>query len=165
MPDFDPSEVLETSFEGDSFNDHYTPFPETECYGRVKKVNVLHGTAATGDEYMKAQIMFCTDDEHVVQATGQREPQVRYEFWLDTKRGPTGRLEMQTKEDNVNANVKIPKLRNALGLQPGRRFNLAQFEGLGCYIKTKQSPNPQNPDEPFCNVVAVSAEPFKKTSR
>ncbi len=165
MPDFDPSEMLETSFDGDAFNDHYTPFPETECYARVKSVNVLRGTFKEGQPYLRAQFMFVTDDEHVQQATGLREPQVRYEFFLDTKEGPNGQLTVQTKNDNVNANIRLTKLRNALGLPAGKRFNMAQFDGLSCYIRTKQQPNPQNSDEPYCNVVAVSGEPFRKATR
>lgn len=157
MPDFDPTELLETKIDGDALNDHFTPFPETECFGRIKKIAGRKVTVG-GEDKLIAQFMFVTEDQHVIDETGLREPMVRYELWLDTDPA-TGR--MLDKKDNPNANVALGRLKKACGIKDGKPFRIADLDGLGCYIKTKQD---KRDEETFTKVVAVSAEAFRARS-
>lgn len=157
VPDFDPTELLQTTRDPEAFNSHFTPFPETECFGRIKSISARRITTKQGDERVIATFMFTTDDEHVCRETGLTEPQVRYEIWLDTK--PNG--ELLTKDESPNANVRLQRLARVCGIKPGKKYRIADLDGLGCYIKTKQSANPDDDEDRYCNVVAVSAEPFR----
>ena len=161
MPDFDPTELLETTLEGDSFNSHFTPFPETECYGRIKKVAGRRVMTKDNRESLLAEFTFTTDDQHVLDETGLKEPQVRYSIWLDAD-PMTGRL--LTKDENPNANVRLARLKKACGLKEGKKFRIADFDGLGCYIKTKHRAPTGDSDDIQTDVVAVSAEPFRSRS-
>ena len=47
----------------------------------------------------------------------------------------------------------------------GKKFRIGDLEGLSCYIKTKQSPNPEDPEDIFCRVSGVSGEPFRRSGK
>lgn len=158
MPTFDPSELLDLSF-GDDFNTRATPFPETECYARVKSISGKEITTRTGDTSIVVEAIFVTDDEHVKQATHMNEPTVRYSLFLELV---PGTKRVMTKDENPNANLKLGRLKTALGVKSGKKFKLPDLVGLACYIKTKQRLDPEDSETIYTDVTAVSAEPFTR---
>lgn len=158
MPTFDPSELLEMSF-GDDFNTRATPFPEGECYARVKSITGKEVTTKTGDAAIVVETIFVTDDDVIKQATKMNEPSVRYSIFLELV---PGTKRVMTKDDNPNANLKLGRLKMALGVKAGKKFRLNDLVGLACYIKTKQRLDPEDSETIYTDVVGVSAEPFSR---
>lgn len=154
MPDFDPTELFETTYDTDSFNSQYTPFPETECYARIKRVSA-HKAVVDGNERIVADFTFVTDDDDIIAETGMQEPSVVYNVWLDTR---PGTMQLIDKSENKNANVKLRQLAEAVGLKKGKKFRLSDLEGLGCYIRTRQNRDRDDPEITRTNVVRVAAE-------
>jgi hypothetical protein len=138
---FDPSVLIETEYTGD-LNRQLTPVPEGIFFGRIREggVKVKKGISKAGNAYCVCDLAFVIQDEEVKAATNLEEPMVFASVFLDLT--PSGALE--TRESNPNANVQLGRLKHALGLREGKPWSLRSFEGLGCYLKVTQDPDPED---------------------
>lgn len=151
---FDPTSLLETEYS-DDLNTRLTPIPEGEYMAHIKSI-VPRSGVKDGVPWFAADVNFIIDDEEVKTATQLREPMARLGLFLDMKPGTTV---LATKEDNPNANVKLGKLKEAVGLKPGRKWSLRHLEGLSCYVKIKQRTDPNDIETVYSDVVSVTKEP------
>ncbi len=153
---FDPSALLETETDGD-FNTRLIPIPEGEFAAHIKEGGVsVRGGTKDGAPWRAADILFIIDDEEVKTSTSLKEPTAKLGLFLETDASGQRLL---TKEDNPNANVKLGKLKEAVGIKPGRKFSLRHLEGLSCFVRIKQRTDPQDIETIYSDVVAVSARP------
>jgi hypothetical protein len=153
---FDPSALLETETDGD-FNTRLTPIPEGEFQAHVKEGGIsVRGGIKDGQRWTAADVLFVIDDEEVKTSTQLKEPTAKLGLFLETDAGGQRLL---TKDDNPNANVKLGKLKEAVGIKPGRKFSLRHLEGLSCFVRIKQRTDPNDIETVYSDVVAVNARP------
>lgn len=156
-PSFDPAQLLDTEYS-DDLRTRLTPVPEGDWRGRIKENGILiRKTGQAGSEYTVADVLFLVEDEEVKERTQLKEPTVRASLFLDLKPGTN---QLLTEKDNPNANVKLGQLKAACGIKPGAKWSFRQLEGLGCFIKVKHRPNPDDIENPRVDIVAFSKEPF-----
>lgn len=150
---FDTNALLDTSYTGD-LNRSLIPIPEGEFYARVKEnsVKVRRFTSKQNNLITMADMVFSIEDQSVKDATHMENPAIPYSIFLETEPGSNRLL---TKEDNPNANISLGRLKYALGIREGKEWSLRGFEGLGCFIKVEQEPNPDDIEHPRSKVVGV----------
>lgn len=154
---FDPASLLDTEYE-DDLNTRLTPVPEGEYYARIKENSVKVSQFANkngGEPHSVMNLLFVIEDEEVKRVTQLQEPQVRMSVFLELKPGTN---QLLTAADNPNANVRLGRLKEALGIKPGKKWSPRQFEGMGCFIKVKQKVNPDDIEDVNSEVQAVSKE-------
>jgi len=160
---FDPSALLETETDGD-FNTRLIPIPEGEFSAHIKEggISMRGGIDKNGNRWTAADVLFVIDDENVKASTSLKEPVAKLGLFLETDASGQRLL---TKDDNPNANVKLGKLKEAVGIKPGRKFSLRHLEGLSCFVRIKQRTDPNDIETIYSDVVAVSARPTTAGSR
>ena len=156
---FDPTTLKDMEYTGD-LNTRLTPVPEGEFWARLSKVDLRQNKAKDGRDLTLADFLFIIEDDGVKQATHLLEPQVRMSIFLDI--GANGAL--LTAEDNPNANVKLGRIKAALGIKPGKRWSFRHMEGQSCYVKVKQRTDPEDIEIVYSDVVSVSKEPSRKAA-
>jgi hypothetical protein len=149
--------LLETETDGD-FNTRLIPIPEGEFSAHIKEggVTIRGGVDKSGQRWTAADVFFVIDDEEVKTVTQLKEPVAKLGIFLETDASGQRLL---TKEDNANANVKLGRLKEAVGIKPGRKFSLRHLEGLSCFVRIKQRTDPNDIETIYSDVVAVSARP------
>ncbi len=159
---FDPSSLLDTEYS-DDLNTRLTPIPEGEYYAKVGKIDVKAVSAKDGRALRIAEVIFIIDDEGVRESTHLTEPQARLRpaMFLDLNTDGT----LQTKEQNPNANVKLGRLKEALGFKAGRKWSLRMMEGQYCFVKVRQRTDENDIEVVYSDVVAVSKEAFKSARK
>lgn len=159
---FDPTSLLDTEYS-DDLNTRLTPVPEGEYYAKLSKIDVRAISAKDGRPLRIADVYFIIDDEEVRNSTQLKEPQARLRPSVFLDLNPDGTL--QTKEQNPNANVKLGKLKEALGFKPGRKWSLRMMEGQYCFVKVRQRTDENDIEVVYSDVVAVSKEAFKASRK
>lgn len=156
---FDPQAFMETAIEGD-FNSERIPFPEVaSCFATIERAEAAGGEK-DGRPWRAFNITFKSEDDPIKKA-GLNSARVRYSFFLNVTGDGAGGVRFVTREEDANANVDFQRLKDALGIKRGKPVSGASLVGLGCYIKTRHRPNPNDVDAPpFCDVIKVSRDPI-----
>ncbi len=157
---FDETALLDGEYTGD-LNTRLTPVPEGEYMAhvmsngiKVKQITIKN----TGEKRHIADFIFIVDDDDVKRQIQMQEPQVRMSVFLDLNAAGA----LMTKEENANANIKLGRLKDALGLKPGRKWSLRHMEGLSCYIKVTHRTDPDDIEIRYAEVAQVSKTPFDR---
>lgn len=155
--------MLDTEYTGE-LNTRLTPIPEGEWQAHVKQPNgvSIRSGVKDGKRWATADVMFVIDDEEVKSRTQLTEPMARMSLFLDLVPGTN---QIQTSEDNPNANVRLGKLKEALGIRPGKKWSLRHLEGLSCFVRIKQRTDENDIETVYSDVVAVSAKPSSTSRR
>ncbi len=94
-------------------------------------------------------VTYAIDDAGVKAATGLVKPTIRQTVFLDLN--DAGQL-----DTGKSKNVNLGRLREALGLNvAGQAFSFQNLVGQACVVKTKLSPNKNDPENPYSNVEKV----------
>lgn len=142
---FNPDDFMNVQTE-EVLETEYTPIPEDEYLAVIKKVEA----DTYGEKNSPAlAITWLIDDEGVKALTGMDEPTCRQTIWLDIDEN-TGFLAI-----GKNRNVKLGKLRAALGQNDGRPWSPAMLEGQVARVQIKHRMS--NDGAPQANVVAVTS--------
>ena len=117
MSNFNPEAFMQTQIEAQGETD-YTPIPEGEYRALLKEVNA--GTTPKGAPFL--EVYWVIDDEEVRQLLDDDEPTVRQTLWLDID--DNGMLAI-----GKNKNIKLNRLRDALGQNTGKPWAPSMMEG------------------------------------
>jgi hypothetical protein len=131
---FNPADFMNTSTET-VLETSYTPVPENEYTAVVKSVEAV----TLGERQLPAlQVKYLIDDTSVRELTGMEEVLVSQTIWLDIDEN-TGLLSA-----GKNKNIKLGKLREAVGQNDGRPWMPSMLEGQVVKIQVKHSVNPNS---------------------
>jgi hypothetical protein len=131
---FNPADFMNTSTET-VLETSYTPVPENEYTAVVKSVEAV----TLGERQSPAlQVKYLIDDTSVRELTGMEEVLVSQTVWLDIDEN-TGLLAA-----GKNKNIKLGKLREAVGQNDGRPWMPSMLEGQVVKIQVKHSVNPNS---------------------
>jgi hypothetical protein len=131
---FNPADFMNTSTET-VLETSYTPVPENEYTAVVKSVEAV----TLGEKQSPAlQVKYLIDDTSVRELTGMEEVLVSQTVWLDIDEN-TGLLAA-----GKNKNIKLGKLREAVGQNDGRPWMPSMLEGQVVKIQVKHSVNPNS---------------------
>lgn len=146
MSQFNPDLFMQTEV-ADANSTRRVPVPEGEYAGVIKSIN----PRVVGERGAPVlDIEFSIDDETVKERTGLVEPTVRYSIWLDVTE--SGGLDC-----SEGKNIGLGRLREALGQnQRGKPWAPTMLIGQVAKIKVTHSPDKNDPETVYANVVAVS---------
>lgn len=150
---FNPEAFASGSFEGEGDTRRFQLPPKEYMafvvgpFGEDKKTRIR----TTDKGHVIFEIVWQPDDAEVKQQFGlEKLPTVRQSIFLDITE--QGGLDMGPFK-----NADLNKLREVFELNAaGVRWSFQDFIGKPARIKVEQRPNPQDPNNPFSNVTAVT---------
>lgn len=151
----------ESLFNADTFLDEtvtgahetkYPVIPPSEYPAVSKSINAREMPNKKEPEkgpFTVLDIVWEIDDAGVKEATGLDNPTCRQSVFLDIHED---KLDMRDKK-----NIPLGRLREALGLNDASRpFSFRDLVGQPAIVRVEQSPNPNDPENPYSNVTKVA---------
>jgi hypothetical protein len=148
---FDPAAFKATVVEG-AFETHTTPLPEDTYIATIEETVIRAVKNDDGEVSILCDVPFLVDDEALAERLGLERLMVRQGFFLDLDK--KGNLEF-----GPNKNVKLGKLRDALGQNTDKAWNFGQLDGAGP-LKIKVIKKPDKDDSSIEYNRAVSFAPL-----
>ena len=146
---FDPELFMQQQTD-ESNSTVYTPVPAAEYTSVIQDAQARNTKTKNGEKPV-LNVKFEIDDQQVRELTGMEKPFVQKTYWLDLT--PNGMLDMGTGK-----NVELGKLREAVGQNtPGKPWAPSMLMGNVVRITTRLRENPDNPEQKYSDVSAVSA--------
>lgn len=146
MSTFDPDTFLSTQVT-EKMASHYTPIPEGEYQATIADVVVRQ--PKEGMRILDVTYNVIMDDE-IRKSLGLDNPTTRQSIFLDTT--PSGGLAF-----GPNRNVKLGKLRDAVGQNVGKPWSPLSLVGAGpLLIKIKHRIDQDDPDIIYTDVARVA---------
>lgn len=151
---FNPETFLQQQVTGANAT-KYPVIPAGEYPAISQKLDLrqMESTKEPGKKFTVLDLTWGIDDAGVKEATKLDNPTCRQSIFLDTVDTPEGpKLDMSETK-----NVQLGRLREALGLNdPSQPFSFGQLVGQPAIVRIEQSPNPNDPDNPYSNVTKVA---------
>ncbi len=123
---FDPAVFMETSVEG-AMETRYTPVDEGDYTAYIDDTKIR----AVGDDSLILDVSWKIVDEGLAEKMGLEQVLVRQGIFLDAEQAEGGMMQLQT---GPNKNIKLGRLREALGQNTGKPWTFAQLKGAGPVI-------------------------------
>ncbi len=146
---FDPAAFKQTVVEG-SFETHTTPLPEDTYVAVLGETAIRAIKNDDGEASILCDVPFIVDDETLAERLGLDRLQVIQGFFLDLDK--KGNLEF-----GPNKNIRLGRLRDALGQNTDKSWNFGMLDGAGpLKIKVIQKPDKDDSSIQYNRVVGFA---------
>ena len=151
---FDANAFMGTSYS-DAAETHYTPIPESDylaIIGSDENDLVVRSGRSDKGPWARLDVNWYIDDEELERQLSMDRIRVRQSIWLDIEGDPPHLVW------GTNRNIKLGKVREAVGQNTGGDWNIAMLRGAGpALVHVVQDPSEDDPEVIYNNVVRVTA--------
>lgn len=145
---FDPAAFKATVVEG-QFETHTTPLPEDTYIAAIGET-AIRAIKIDNEVSILCDVPFNVDDEALAERLGLNRLQVTQGFFLDLDK--KGNLEF-----GPNKNIRLGKLRDALGQNSDKAWNFGMLDGAGpLKIKVIKKPDKDDSSIEYNRVVGFA---------
>ncbi len=144
---FDPAMFMGGEMES-GFDTTYATVPAGEYRAQIEKVITNKVDTKDGPRIVM-NISWNILDEEVKKAMDVEKATSRQSVWLELN--PKGGL-----DKGKHKNVDLGKFLTGLGINKGKPWKPDGLNGLAAMVKITHSPNVNDPENPYANVVSVS---------
>lgn len=155
MPsDFDPNVFMGTK-QTETGDTHYTTIPPGDYVAVIgsdeKDIDVNSGTTDRG-RWVQLYLNWYIDDPDLAAKLNLRQLRVRQSIFLDVEGDPPHLVW------GTNRNVKLAKVREAVGQNTGAEWNVEMLRGAGpALVNVSEDPSRDDPEVKYNNVIRVVA--------
>lgn len=151
---FDTDVFLGTTYTEEN-DTTFTPLPEGDYLATIgpdeDDLKLATGVSERG-VWARLELQWYVDDPELAEKMGMQQLRVKQSLFLDLEGNPP-RLAM-----GRNRNIKLGRVRKAVGQNTGRDWDIGQLRGAGpARIIVDQTASREDPEQIFNNVVRVVA--------